>query len=114
MDFSKESYDATYTKVYDGVYVVSETHRPHHKDSMPELNNRGFLFEVSDGKKKHLLMSGIPGSKLVANVQALEKDTGLALTEIVTSGDFHHMATRGWYVKIRARRVCTSFIHVLF
>ena len=96
MDFSKESYDATYTKVYEGVYVVSETHRPHHKDSMPELNNRGFLFEVSDGEKKHLLMSGIPGSKLVTNVQALEKDTGLELKEIVTSGDFHHMATKGW------------------
>ena len=46
MDFSKESYDATYTKVADGVYVISETHRPHHKDSMPELNNRGFIFEV--------------------------------------------------------------------
>ena len=98
MDFSKESYDAIYTKVYEGVYCLSETHRPHHKDSMPELNNRGFLFEVGSGKEKHLLMSGLPGSGLISNVQQLEKDTGLKLTEIVTSGDFHHMATKGWYV----------------
>lgn len=97
MDFSKESYDATYTKVADGVYVISETHRPHHKDSMPELNNRGFLFEVStkeDGK--HLLMSGIPGSKLVENAKQVEKDVGLKLMVIVTSGDFHHMSMKGW------------------
>lgn len=96
MDFSKESYEATYTKVFDGVYVVSGRHRPHHKDSMPEINNRGFIFEVSDGGKKHLLMSGVPGSGLVAKTQALEKDTGLELTEIVTSGDFHHMSMKGW------------------
>ena len=97
MDFSKESYDATYTKVADGVYVISETHRPHHKDSMPELNNRGFIFEVetkNDGK--HLLMSGIPGSKLVDNVKQLEKDVSLSVKSIVTSGDFHHMSMKGW------------------
>ena len=97
MDFSKESYDATYTKVADGVYVISETHRPHHKDSMPELNNRGFIFEVetkNDGK--HLLMSGIPGSKLVDNVKQLEKDVSLSVKTIVTSGDFHHMSMKGW------------------
>lgn len=97
MDFSKESYDATYTKVADGVYVISETHRPHHKDSMPELNNRGFIFEVettNDGK--HLLMSGIPGSKLVDNVKQLEKDVSLSVKMIVTSGDFHHMSMKGW------------------
>lgn len=97
MDFSKESYDATYTKVADGVYVISETHRPHHKDSMPELNNRGFLFEVEtkeDGK--HLLMSGIPGSKLVENVKKLETDVGLTVRVIATSGDFHHLSMKGW------------------
>lgn len=107
MDFSKESYDATYTKVADGVWVVSETHRPHHKDSMPELNNRGFIFEVTaatnnggdgddDLTKPHLLMSGIPGSKLVTNVKQLEHDTKLQLKVIVTSGDFHHLAMKGW------------------
>lgn len=123
MDFSKESYAATYTKVADGwvrmlhalyhgtprkilllcllsqnrVYVISQTHRPHHKDSMPELNNRAFLFEVStkeDGK--HLLMSGLPGSKAVDNVKQLEKDVGLKLKMIVSSGDFHHMSMKGW------------------
>ena len=97
MDFSKESYDATYTKVAEGVYVISSTHRPHHKDSMPELNNRAFLFEVetkNDGK--HLLMSGMPGSKVVDNVKQLEKDIGLAVKVIVTSGDFHHMSMKGW------------------
>ena len=65
--------------------------------SMPELNNRGFLFEVSDKKYgKHLLMSGIPGSNLASDVQQLENDTGLKLQVIVSSGDFHHMAMSGW------------------
>lgn len=97
MDFSKESYDATYTKVAEGVYVISSTHRPHHKDSMPELNNRAFLFEVEtkdDGK--HLLMSGMPGSKVIDNVKQLEKDISLSVKVIVTSGDFHHMSMKGW------------------
>lgn len=97
MDFSKESYDATYTKVAEGVYVISATHRPHHKDSMPELNNRAYLFEVetkNDGK--HLLMSGMPGTTVVDNVKQLEKDVGLSVKVIVTSGDFHHMSMKGW------------------
>ena len=122
MDFSKESYDAVYTKVADGVYVICQTHRPHHKDSMPELNNRAYLFDVStkeDGR--HLLMSGLPGSKAVDNVKQLEKDvgacsettcchravlipcshshsyiTGLKVKMIVSSGDFHHMSMKGW------------------
>lgn len=33
MDFSKETYDATYTKVADGVWVIGSPHRPHHKDT---------------------------------------------------------------------------------
>jgi hypothetical protein len=97
MDFSKESYSNTYTKVADGVYVISQTHRPHLKDSMPELNSRGYVFEVStqeDGK--HLIMSGMPGSQSAGNVKQLEKDLGLALKLIVTSGDFHHMSMSGW------------------
>jgi hypothetical protein len=97
MDFSKESYTATYTKVADGTYVVSGTHRPHHKDSMPELNNRAFLFEVTTAEDgKHLLMSGLPGSKEIEKVKQLEKDLSLSVKVIVTSGDFHHMSMKGW------------------
>ncbi|KAL7425916.1 hypothetical protein ACHAXM_000236, partial [Skeletonema potamos] len=97
MDFSKESYTATYTKVADGTYVVSETHRPHHKDSMPELNNRAFLYEVTTAEDgKHLLMSGMPGSKAIEHVKQLEKDLSLSVKTIVTSGDFHHMSMKGW------------------
>jgi hypothetical protein len=107
MDFSKENYDATYTKVAEGVWVVSETHRPHHKDSMPELNNRGFLFEVSDETGKHLIMSGMPGSKLTDNVKQLEQDVGLTLKVIVTSGDFHHMSMKGWLDAFPA----ATFVH---
>lgn len=64
---------------------------------MPELNNRGFIFSVSDDKHgNHLLMSGLPASDLVANVQQIEKEEGLKLQVVVTSGDFHHMSMVGW------------------
>lgn len=97
MDFSKESYDATWTEVYDGVYVLSETHRPHHKDSMPELNNRAFIFQVTDEQfGEHFLMSGMPGSPSIKKAQALESAKGLKIREIITSGDFHHMSMKGW------------------
>ena len=64
---------------------------------MPEMNNRAYIFEVSTKDyDKHLIMSGMPGSKLTSNVKQLEKDLGIPLKLIVTSGDFHHMSMKGW------------------
>ena len=75
---------------------------------MPELNNRGFLFEVSTAEDgKHLLMSGLPGSKLIENVKQLEKDLGLSVMTIVSSGDFHHMSMKGWLDAFPG----TTFVH---
>lgn len=49
---------------------------------------------MEDGN--HLLMSGLPGSKEIEKVKQLEKDLGLSVKTIVTSGDFHHMSMKGW------------------
>lgn len=95
-DLSKESVEG-YCKVYDGVYVVSEYHRPGFSELMPRLTNRGFIFEANNKKNgKHLMMSGIPGDECIAKVQAIERDTGLKLKKIITSGDFHHMSMKAW------------------
>lgn len=95
-DLSKESIEG-YAKVFDGVYTVVEYHRPGYSDDMPRLSNRGFVFEMDTKKSgKHLIMSGIPGVECIAKVQAIEKDTGLELKKIITSGDFHHMAMKDW------------------
>ena len=63
---------------------------------MPEINNRGFVFEVEDNGKKHLLMSGLPGEGAIPKAKKVEKDTGLELTVIVTSGDMHHLSMTEW------------------
>jgi hypothetical protein len=95
-DLSQENVE-TYCKVFDGVYVVTEYHRPGFSLQTPRLSNRGFIFEADNKKNgKHLMMSGIPGDECIPKVQAIEKDTGLKLKKIVCSGDFHHMAVKYW------------------
>jgi hypothetical protein len=96
-DISKESVKG-YAKVSEGVYMTSEEDfHPARQASLAILNNRAFFFEVTnkDGKK-HLLMSGIPGKSEIPKAQQIEKDTGLKITLIVTSGDFHHMSMEFW------------------
>ena len=97
MDLSTETHDG-YNKVYDGVWTVCQANfHPGASPSLPIINNRGFIFEVTNkAGEKHLLMSGLPGSSEIPKVQQLEKDTGLKLTLIVTSGDFHHLAMKFW------------------
>jgi hypothetical protein len=92
-DLNEESYEKDYTRVAEGVWTVCEDHfHPGGFDGIPPCNNRGFIYEVSNAKtKKHLLMSGIPGKSEIDAVKKLEKDTGLELTLIVGSGDFHHV-----------------------
>ena len=108
-DLSKESVEG-YCKVYDGVYVVSEYHRPGFSELMPRLTNRGFIFEANNKKNgKHLMMSGIPGDECIAKVQAIERDTGLKLKKIITSGDFHHMSMKAW---VRTSSSCSTVFSI--
>jgi hypothetical protein len=108
-DLSKESTEG-YCKVFDGVFVVSEYHRPGYSQLMPRLTNRGFVFVADNAKNgKHLMMSGIPGDECIPKVQAIEKDTGLELKKIITSGDFHHMAMKDWVRGVQVFAVEFSF-----
>lgn len=43
-------------------------------------------------------MSGLPTDKCIHKARAVEKETGLPLSLIVSSGDAHHMALRDWLV----------------
>lgn len=117
MDLSTETYEG-YNKVYDGVYSVCQ--KDFHAGGLEFgfiINNRAFLFEVTNkAGTRHLLMSGIPGSSEIPKVQQLEKDLGLKVTMIVTSGDFHHMSTKLWYVikVIYVSLLCACLLHLFF
>ena len=56
------------------------------------------LFSLCQGKEdvKSLIMSGIPGDLAITKMRKLERETGLKLTTIISSGDFHHMAMKSW------------------
>jgi hypothetical protein len=96
-DLSKESYDSDYAQVADGVYTVSERHKPAGAAIFPDINNRGFIYRVTnESGVEHLLLNGIPGPGCIPKVQKIEEDTGLKLTLIVGQGDFHHMALSKW------------------
>jgi hypothetical protein len=97
-DLSKESFDADYTVVADGVYLLSERHTPGGADHIfPVINNRGFIFCVKNSEgQEHLLMQGIPTDKCIPKAKKVEEVTGLKLTLIVGSGDFHHLAIKDW------------------
>lgn len=97
-DISKESFDSDYCKVAEGVYVLSERHAPGGATKFfPVINNRGFIFCVkNDQGQEHLLLQGIPGNSCIPKARQVEKETGLKLTLIVGSGDFHHMSMKDW------------------
>ena len=61
-DLSQESWEADYTKVWDGVYIINEPHHPGGFAAIGNVSNRAFVFEVETPELgKHFLMSGIPG-----------------------------------------------------
>jgi hypothetical protein len=66
-DLSKESFDADYTVVADGVYMLSERHTPGGVNNIfSDINNRGFIYCVKNSEgQDHLLMSGIPTDKCI-------------------------------------------------
>jgi len=75
----------------------SERHKAGGASFFPDMNNCGFIYHVTNEfGVKHLLLNGIPGPSCIPKVQKIEKDTGLELTLIVLSGDFHHMAMKNW------------------
>lgn len=96
-DLSGEAFEKDYAKVADGVYSTSEHHFVNGMPYMGPINNRAFIYEVTNSEgTKHLLQSGIPSSESIPKVKKLEQDTGLKLTLIVGSGDQHHMALKSW------------------
>jgi hypothetical protein len=97
-DLSKESFDAHYTVVANGVYMLSERHTPGGASHIfPVINNRGFMFCVKNSQgEEHLLLNGIPTDKCIPKAKEVEEATGLKLTLIVGSGDFHHLAMKDW------------------
>jgi hypothetical protein len=97
-DLSKESFDADYTVVANGVYMLSERHTPGGVAHIfPTINNRGFIYCVKNSEgQDHLLMNGIPTHECIPKAKKVEEVTGLKLTLIVGSGDFHHMAMKDW------------------
>lgn len=97
-DLSKESFDSDYTVVADGVYMLSERHTPGGASHIfPVINNRGFIFRVKNAEgKEHLLLNGVPTDVCIPKAHKVEEATGLKITLIVGSGDFHHLALKDW------------------
>jgi hypothetical protein len=97
-DLSKESFDSDFTVVADGVYMLSERHTPGGASHIfPVINNRGFIFRVKNAEgKEHLLLNGVPTDVCIAKAHKVEEATGLNITLIVGSGDFHHLALKDW------------------
>lgn len=94
---SKETFDGDYAVVADGVWSICERHSPGGNENLGKINNRAFVFRLKDGKSgDFLLQSGLPSKLGIPRVKKLEKDTGLKLRIILSSGDFHHMSMKDW------------------
>jgi hypothetical protein len=60
--------------VADGVYTVSERHKAGGASFFPDMNNRGFIYHVTNEfGVEHLLLNGIPGP---VNSQGTENRKG--------------------------------------
>lgn len=98
-DLAKESMEeGSYCKIAEDCWSFSEPHFPG-GSKMMTLNNRGFVFAVSEKgseDKKSLFLVGLPGESAIVKMKKLEKETGLKLGLAASSGDFHHMAIKAW------------------
>jgi hypothetical protein len=108
-DLTNESFNAEYCEAAKGVYVLSEPHKPGGVSHFATINNRGFIFCVKDAQgNEHLLMSGMPTHNCIPKVRKVEEVTGLKLTLIVSSGDFHHMSMKDWLVEFPSVQIIMS------
>eukprot|EP00526_Cylindrotheca_closterium_P014774 CAMPEP_0113608788 /NCGR_PEP_ID=MMETSP0017_2-20120614/4117_1 /TAXON_ID=2856 /ORGANISM="Cylindrotheca closterium" /LENGTH=287 /DNA_ID=CAMNT_0000517507 /DNA_START=2575 /DNA_END=3435 /DNA_ORIENTATION=+ /assembly_acc=CAM_ASM_000147 len=107
-DFSTESYESPdCAKVFDGIWTISDAHRPALVSAFPECNNRSYIFRLKEPSNgpDFLLVMGVAGPKAVKAVQKLEQETKLSVKFVVSQGAQHHMYLDHWFEGFPAARI---------
>jgi hypothetical protein len=95
-DFSAETWDKA-VAIFDGGWVIASKHSPALNSSI-ELNNRTFVFRLKNKAGSDVLfVLGCGNAATIDAVKELEKDTGLSVTWVVSTGGAHHLFLDLWY-----------------
>ena len=97
-DLSGESYEKDFAVVAKGVWSICTAHHPGNIAAMPEHNNRCWVIRVEDPDEgDFLLVYGLPEHKSAGpKVKAVEKESGLQVKYVMTSGCWHHLYLDHW------------------
>jgi hypothetical protein len=99
LDLSAETVGKA-VSVFDGVWLIATRHRPGLSKHMFEINNRCFVFRLFDqhaGRAVLLVANAVDPEQGVAEVQRLERETGLPVAAIVSPGGGHHLHMAAWH-----------------
>jgi hypothetical protein len=84
------------TEVADGFWIIATKHHPGGSHQFPEINNRCLIFRlIENGKPLLLVINGVESSA-IAEVQRLERETGLAVRYVLSPGGGHHVLLPPW------------------
>jgi hypothetical protein len=101
--------------VFDGVWLIATRHRPGLSKHMFEINNRCFVFRLFDqraGKPVLLVVNGVDPEQAIPEVRRIERETGLAVSAIVSPGGGHHLLLEPWHAEFQHARVLVGPVRI--
>lgn len=102
-------------QVFDGVWLIATSHRPGLSRHMAEVNNRCFVFRLFDqkaGKQVLLVVNAVDPAQAIPEVRRLERETGLAVSAVVSPGGGHHLHMPAWHAEFQQARMLLGPVRI--
>jgi hypothetical protein len=95
IELTKESVGVA-AQVAEGFWIIATNHHPGGSRSFPEINNRCLVFRlVENGEPILLVINGVEPAA-IAEVERLERETGLSVRYVLSPGGGHHVLLPPW------------------
>lgn len=98
LHLERETFDKA-VDVADGVWLLATRHRPGFSRMQPEMNNRVFVFRLTDqraGEQVLFVANPSVSDAHIPEVRRLERETGLTVRYLFSPGGGHHLQIPPW------------------
>lgn len=83
-------------EVAAGFWIIATEHHPGGSHQFPCINNRCLVFRVVDAGEPQLVVINGVDAGAIAEVQRLERETGLTVRHVLSPGGGHHVLMPPW------------------
>jgi hypothetical protein len=83
-------------EVAAGFWIIATEHHPGGSHQFPCINNRCLVFRVVDAGEPQLVVINGADAGAIAEVQRLERETGLTVRYVLSPGGGHHVLMPPW------------------